>query len=463
MSKIVPAARRLLVFGAGLVSVAAQSPYLVGPNVQVSLAQSSFQHYETQIAADPARVDHLIACAYVVHSAKAIDNVFYVSFDRGATWSPTLTVPVGTDPSCEIGLKGTAFAASIQDIPRPDGNSDSFLVVHRSADGGGTWQASSIAIDTRSVDRNYLTVDDSHGPRRGRIYVHGYLRDNRDAAGKSLPSAFVLYTSADDGATFDHALMRPGTQPGTPWFFPANGVVTDDGTFVALVAELNKKKSNMSYRTDAASAPGAADGSLEVIRSRDGGLTVDASTITDVYYDWRVPQLSMSSLAVDRSSSPFTGRLYAAWPDARADQRTQIFLASSDDLGRTWTAPRAVNDDPGLLPTGDRPNDFMPMVAVNKQGVVAVTWYDRRDNSDNLGYYQRFSASLNGGATWLPSTRVSSSANVTEAGDSRFNGGDTAGLAADADGVFHALWIDNRTGVHQMWTATIAVRGVVRR
>ena len=48
-------------------------------------------------------------------------------------------------------------------------------------------------------------------------------------------------------------------------------------------------------------------------------------------------------------------------------------------------------------------------------------------------------------------------------GSTRFNGGDTAGLAADADGVFHALWIDSRTGVHQMWTATIAVRGVVRR
>jgi hypothetical protein len=374
-----------------------------------------------------------------------------------------LTVPVGTDPSCQIGLKGMAFASSIHDIPRPDGNSDSFLVVHRSADGGRTWQASSVAIDTRSVDRNYLTVDDSHGPRRGRVYVHGYLQDNKDPAGKAIPAAFVLYTSADDGATFDHALMRPGTQPGTPWFFPANGVVADDGTFVALVAELDKKKSNMSYRTDAASAPSAADSTLEVMRSRDGGLTVDASTITDVYYDWRVPELSMSSLAIDRGSSRFKGRLYAARPDARADRHTQIFLASSDDLGRTWTVPRAVNDDPGFLPTGDRPNDFMPMVAVNNRGVVAVSWYDRRDNSDNLGYYQRLSASLDGGATWLPSTRVSSSANVTEAVDTRFNGGDTAGLAADADGVFHALWIDNRTGVHQMWTATIAVRGAVRR
>lgn len=462
MIRTLATARLGVVFGACLVTAYAQSPYTVGPNVQVSLAQSSVQHYETQIAADPERAGHLIACAYVVHAA-TVDNAFYVSFDRGATWSHTLTVPIGTDPSCQIGLKSTAFAASIHDVARPDGNSDSFLVVHRSADGGRTWQPSSIAVDTRSVDRNYLTVDDSSGPRRGRVYVHGYLQDNKDAAGKPLPAAFVLYTSADGGATFDHALMRAGTQSGTPWFFDANGVVADDGTFVALVVELDKKKSNMSYRTDAASAPGDVNGTIEVIRSRDGGLTVDASTIADVHYDWRVPQLSMSSLAVDRGSGPFKRRLYVAWPDARTDRHTQIFLASSDDLGRTWTAPRAVNDDTATLAGGDRPNHFMPMVAVNKAGVVGVAWYDRRDNPDNLGYFQRFSASLDGGATWLPSIRVSSSANLPEAGDKRFNGGDTAGLTADADGVFHPLWIDNRTGVHQMWTATVGVRGSVHR
>lgn len=440
----------------------AEGPYDLGANVQVSLAQAAVQHYETQIGADPERADHLIACAYVLRADKSSDNVFYVSFDRGATWSHTLTVSVAVDPSCQIGLKGEAFAASVHDVARPDGNSDSFLVVHRSPDGGRTWTASSIAIDTRSVDRTYLTVDESRGLRRGRIYVHGYLQDNKDAAGKALPSAFVLYTSSDDGVAFDHALTRPGTQPGIPWFFPANGVVADDGTFVALVAELDKKKSNMSYRTDAASAPSAANGILEVLRSRDGGLTVDASTIGDLYHDWRVPQLSVSSLAIDRSAGPFKGRLYAGWPDARGGQ-TQIRFASSNDLGRTWTAPRVISDDTGPLPGGDRPNDFMPMVAVDKDGVVAVAWYDRRDNPDNVGYFERLSASLDGGATWLPSIRVSSRANVPEAGNMKLNGGDTGGLAADANGVFHPVWIDNRTGVHQMWTATVAVRGVVRK
>jgi hypothetical protein len=35
--------------------------------------------------------------------------------------------------------------------------------------------------------------------------------------------------------------------------------------------------------------------------------------------------------------------------------------------------------------------------------------------------------------------------------------GDTSGLASDADGVFHALWADQRSGIGQVYTATIAV------
>jgi len=99
----------------------------------------------------------------------------------------------------------------------------------------------------------------------------------------------------------------------------------------------------------------------------------------------------------------------------------------------------------------------MPVVAVNRRGVVGVSWYDRRDNADNLGYYVMFAASVDGGRTWLPSVRVSAAAHVAD-DDTRKNSGDTAGLAADADGVFHPVWIDNRTGIPQMWTTTVTIR-----
>jgi hypothetical protein len=438
-----------------------QGPYVLGQNVQVTLSFPDVQHYETQIAADPDDASHLLVGAYIVNLDQSVDNVFYVSFDRGATWTRTLRVTVGTDPAVAVGHRGTAFAATIHDVPRADGNTDSFLVVHRSSDGGRTWQEASVGADSRSMDRNYITIDDDHG----RVYVHGYLQEPRDAAGNRAPSTFVLYTSPDGGRTFNTRVSHQAATPGTPKYVPANAVINPDGTFVALAALLDAAKLNMfKGRSDAGSAPDL-DGVLGVMRSSDEGKTLEPmAPIADVYYDWRVPQLSMAALAVDRSGGPFRGRLYAVWPDARFDRRTQILLASSSDGGRTWSAPRVVSDDGPALRAGDRPNHFMPMVAVNRGGIVAVSWYDRRDNPDKLGYWPRFSASLDGFATWLASVRVSTSANlVRDDKETRFNSGDTAGLVADAGGTFHPVWIDNRTGTHQVWTASVGVRGAAHK
>jgi hypothetical protein len=127
-------------------------------------------------------------------------------------------------------------------------------------------------------------------------------------------------------------------------------------------------------------------------------------------------------------------------------------------MGESWSAPRVVSDDASPPNRGNRPNNFMPTIAVNNSGVVGISWYDRRDNPDNLSYWVRFSASVDGGATWLPSLRVSTHANLKKEDDFRFNGGDTSGLTADVDGAFHPLWIDNRTGIHQMWTTTVTVK-----
>jgi hypothetical protein len=102
----------------------------------------------------------------------------------------------------------------------------------------------------------------------------------------------------------------------------------------------------------------------------------------------------------------------------------------------------------------------------------------------------RFTASYDGGETFLPSVAVSNAGRdplkspkfplevfvtggakksewvkgaTIRAGMSPggffFNGGHTAGLAADAGGAFHPFWIDNSTGTAQLWTAAVSVYG----
>jgi hypothetical protein len=425
-------------------------PYNVGPNVQVSASQATIRHYETYVAADRKNAGHLVAGAIALRPGNQTDNVFYVSFDGGATWSHTLTVPVAVDPSCAIGLGGVAFAASVHDLPDEKGTP--VLSVYRSSDGGRTWKPSSISGDIPPIDRPYLTVDDTDSAFKNHVYVHAYRYSRK-------PAADVLFCpGANEGRSFENILVNHATTFEKPWFFPANGVVGNDGTFFALVAELDDSKRNMSYRTDAASAPSAVNGVLNIFVSQDGGKTLSlAGKIGDAYYDWRVPQLSMPALAVDRSRGRFRDRLYAVWPDARYDHRTQILFSSSIDKGHTWTPAAVIDNDANGSQVNGRANNFMPVVAVNRSGVVGVSWYDRRDNPDNLGYHVRFRASVDGGRTWLPSVRVSTTAHVAD-DDARKNSGDTAGLAADADGVFHPVWIDNRTGIPQMWTTTVKVR-----
>src|SRR5205823_4093868 len=153
-------------------------------------------------------------------------------------------------------------------------------------------------------------------------------------------------------------------------------------------------------------------------------------------------------------------------------------LAYSADKGKTWSAPAVVNDDRSFADRERKRDHILPAVTVNKDGVVGVTWYDRRESADNLGWRVRMAVSLDGGETFSSSVAVATGANAYTK-DTRWpleaaapvdstantmslmffvdrffeNGGHTTGLAADADGVFHPVWIDNRTGTAQIWTA----------
>jgi hypothetical protein len=447
-----PAVLALIAVSSANALLVGQSPYRLGSNVQVTHASDGQAAKETYLCADPRSSRRLLAASIVFHG-DTLTNWFLVSIDGGASWLRTLAVPASVDPSCAITSAGVVFAASVHDSA-PSG--DSYLNVHRSLDGGRSWMESTIHDNTRNLDRAYITEG------LGRVFVHAYAPPSHAGSGPGgeKQAVALLYASRDSGRTFDRVATLPGTSFENSWFFPANGVFTRTGAFIGLLVELDNAQNNMFRgRSDTASAPHAPNGELRVMRSMPGEV-VTTQAIGDVYYDRRVPQLSMSSLAVDRSSGPCSGRLYAVWPDARYGRRSQILLARSDDEGQTWSGPRVVSDGPDSAAFG--PNNFMPMVAVNAAGVVAVSWYDRRDNPDSLSYWPRFRASLDCGASWLASVRVSSAPNRLKPSDRHLNGGDTAGLAADNEGRFHVIWIDNRTGTAQAWTSTVEVRGEVR-
>ena len=214
----------------------------------------------------------------------------------------------------------------------------------------------------------------------------------------------------------------------------------------------------------------------------DGEHLSEPSKISDWYYPFsengRLSYIPV--IAADRSSGPFHDRLYVVWTDSRS-ARAEVYLSWSRDRGQTWSLPKAVNDDAPHV-NGASPNDFHGAVAVNKDGIVGVSWYDRRENPDDLGWRQRFAASLDGGVTFSPSVAVSEALYDLSRNDppavnekvertvlstgAKFmnprwafvnNGGDTGSIVADANGAFHAFWTDNRTGKAQLWTSIVTV------
>jgi hypothetical protein len=171
----------------------------------------------------------------------------------------------------------------------------------------------------------------------------------------------------------------------------------------------------------------------------------------------------------------FRDRIYAAWMDLDGD-RFQLKLSHSSDRGGTWSKPRPV--DAGAPATSSQ---FQPMIAVNPDGVLGIFFYSTEGFPDRKKFDVYFTASLDGGDTFLPKVRVSSESSspfgagnlrpgpiaqkdrglvviYTLSGLSRWpDGGDYIGLTADGDGAFHPFWTDGRSGTYQLYSTAIRV------
>jgi hypothetical protein len=148
----------------------------------------------------------------------------------------------------------------------------------------------------------------------------------------------------------------------------------------------------------------------------------------------------------------------------------------SADRGEQWSEPRLVDSS---VPAGA--DQFQPAMTVNKDGVLAITWFDSRGLAARR-YHEYFTASVDGGETFLPPRRISTEpstpfgpgnlalypsefrypadslrVNLLSAADRWGNGGDYMGLAADAAGLFHPWWADSRSGTFQIYTARVRV------
>lgn len=415
----------------------------VGSSVLVSKARPNRLHWEPVIASDPDNPKNLLAC--VIDGEEGATprgfTAVYSSCDGGKSWQKTLEIvhpkEIVLDPSCALGSGRIAYVTA-RPLVSP---------VFRSRDSGRTWTK---AADLRlhNADREFITVDTTRGPYHGQVYLHytGIAEMITDSLANSR--GIDLWRSSDSGNKF-YGPSRLASKSG---LMMGNATILSDGTFTAIAAERGEPSSS-----------GPANSRIVVMQSKGDSRGFTASAEVSKWYSegtYDNTCIPLPSVSADTSEA-FKDRLYAAWSDSRRG-KLEIMASHSADKGKTWSPPVVVRD--GASSTTGR-NSCTPAVAVNKDGAVGVIWYDRLDHPDNkiedlngrlvnnVSHETWFSASLDGGKTFLSAVRLSE-----KIIPKRFRIGETIGLAAGPDGKFHALWIENRTGVPQAYYAPITVK-----
>jgi BNR repeat-like domain len=473
----------VLMLCVGVIAAASisSSGITIGKNVLVSVGEENIHQEENVLAVSPVDSHKLIACAMndraMAKSGYNLRSSAFVSFDGGASWQHAVDAPSsdGTgDPVCFYGTDGTAYFTVISpmNVYDEEGEHTWTLFIYRSPDGGHTWDA---PLKTSIGDRPWITVDRTEGPHRGSIYTvseyrtHPLTGDLDSCAPRCGDMVLRLRRSDDGGRTWPATAIRVATDKNLG-LVPLNIHVLSDGTVAIVYMLMDGDKKSALYYTSSHTAGDSLTPPVKI---------TDAPWVNDV-------ESASGSFAADQSDAIFKDRLYVSWVDTTSG-RERIMLSVSANKGKTWSSPRPVDDNRTWTNGKHGPDDVMSELAVNRDGVVGIQWYDRRNSGDDIGYTTRFSASLDGGDTWLPSVPIASAPNVfggiehwqllpsgasPKPGDSQkfsilrwewIPSGNTAGLVTDAGGVFHGLWVDDRTGIKQLYTASAAVSGTVAK
>ncbi len=396
-----------------LPSLVAAQKIVVGPNVQISAAHPNDPHSEPVIAADPLHANRLIAASHIAfQDTTGIKSIAYVSFDTGRTWQVSLErhdSTSGGDASVAYGPDGSALFATL-----------ARWGLYRSRDGGRTWDKPSEAPPAYPWDREYLVADFTHSKYHGRVYMNStvavpWATDSSGPGfgGPEKETAVALFTSLDGGTTWNNPILRLVPHP-EGILGMSNSVILSDGTVMTLYGHrkaplpgeelIGRGRGGLAARTPLP----AANYWLDVITSTDGGQSWNPAVHIGDYWMNRPRSESavIPDIAVDPGSPLFKDRVYVVWSDFRTG-RLRIMLSYSSDKGKTWSPEQVISDDRAAQdPLINGPDDVTPTVAVNKAGVVAVQWYDRRDFPNNIGWDIRMRVSMDGGETWSPSVQV---------------------------------------------------------
>lgn len=364
-----------------------------------------------------------------------------VSDDGGATWAPVTPPPFflcagatsyerATDPWVTYAPNGDVYFQSLSFDSDPNlfgGNHA--LLVSKSTDGGHTWGPVVVQLAENDPnvfnDKNSMTADPTGDQRIYAIWdrlelftaaaqqaavaaaATGDGRDKVRLAGQALRALRLrAATSAaalpEPPQSIGPTLFTRTVDGGRTWSRPV--VIYDpggdnqtignlievqpDGTLFAFFTEILLQR-NGTFRAN-----------ISFKRSLDHGFTFQPTfgrTIAQRIFtlgidnavgtftpDLREP-VRDAGILFDSAVDPRNGNLYLVWQDNRFSFGAfdEIAFSMSTNDGQRWSRPIKISQAPRLA-NRFRQAAFVPTIAVNADGIVAVTYYDFR-NDDGTG------------------------------------------------------------------------------
>jgi hypothetical protein len=318
--------------------------------------------------------------------------------DGGSSWAQSPAIPFDT---CSGGTAaGNGNYDRTSDVwlsAGPDGTiyeaalvfnwftAQNGVTVSSSTDGGQTWSTPT-AVDTmnrssftKGDDKESITADPYHP---GTVYVVWDRYSNQNPnytdghSQNSSKGPAYFSRSTDGGRTWSDPQAIYARDNGT---LANQLVVLPDGTLADFFTDYvaTNTKGGVIWTTN-----------LDEVRSTDEGRTwsgkpivVSSMSFQGVFDPDTGLGIRDGSALFDVAVDPQHNRVYAVWQDNKAAGGSgldRVVLSASKDGGLTWSTPQLVSQPY----TGQQA--FTPSVDVNADGTVAVTYYDFRNNVQDL-------------------------------------------------------------------------------
>ncbi len=375
---------------------------------------------EPYIAVNPTDPKNQV-CAYNINS-------FYYTLN-GIDWirgNPIFSgFSVAGDPCMAFDGLGNLYY--MQMYKNPAGNVIG-NVVAKSTNKGVNWVLAVSAFQASSNDKPWIVADQTNGPYANYIYV-----------GQWQPGSGMKITrSTNGGVSYTSPVSVSGNQ-GAYLSIGPNGNIQGGYVYFACVISNNiaiyrssdggASFPSLGYAVTGIAGPGTL---------YNGRWTMKAAKIRTDYFP---------RMAADNSYSSTRGNVYITYAaNPPGADLADIYMVKSTNYGLNWSAPIRVNDDATAT------DQWMPTIACdNSTGKIYISWYDSRNDANNVMTEVYGAVSTNGGVSFNQNTKISNAnfnpnvmAVPQSSGDAYYMG-DYIGTASTMNGVTSVTsWMDCR-------------------